>query len=286
MQATPTAAAALLLALACASPEDGPTAATRAVATPDTAATVTDATVARRPLADTLAEPVWLGPDAGARATLLTGRFDPAADTNFVALEAAYTDGDGEYLLRRETAAALRRMIDAAGADGVELRVRSATRNHARQAQIWGAKWRGERLLEGGVNLAESGLSDSAKARMILLYSSMPGTSRHHWGTDVDLNAFTNEYFDAGRGAAEYAWLREHAPDFGFRQPYTSKEGGRTGYEEERWHWSYAPLSVPLLRAYAAEVDYGAIRGFAGADVAAEVGAIEEYVLGVNPELL
>ena len=271
---------------ACAAPEAGPQPATVAAATPDTATTVVDAMATRRPLADTLVEPAWLGRDSATRVTVLTGRFDPARDTNFVVLDAVYTDGDGEYLLRREAAAALERLVDAAGADGVELKVKSATRNFERQAQIWEAKWRGERLLEGGLNLAKSGLPDTAKARKILLYSSMPGTSRHHWGTDVDLNAFTNEYFDEGRGAEEYAWLRRNAADYGFYQPYTSKEGGRTGYEEERWHWSYAPLSIPLLRAYNEQVDYSMIEGFDGAEVAAEVQAIDDYVLGVNEELL
>ena len=215
----------------------------------------------------------------------LTGRFEPAGHPDFVRLDDRYTDGDGDYLLRREAAAALARMVDAARADGVELRVRSATRNHRRQSEIWGAKWRGERTLSNGVNLAEAGLSDSAAARMILLYSSMPGTSRHHWGTDVDFNAFENDYFAAGRGAAEYAWLRAHAADYGFGQPYTDKTGGRTGYEEERWHWSYAPLAVPYLRAYRERVGYGDIAGFAGAEVAPRVRAIEEYVLGVPAEL-
>ena len=275
-----------LVALACASPGAEPVPAARATAAAGPEATVLDAPRARGGRADTLGEPAWLAASPAGRVAVLTGRLDPAADTGFVALAPAYTDGDGTYLLRREAAAALAAMIDAARADGVELRVRSATRDHARQTAIWEAKWRGERTLSNGVNLAEASLSDSAKARMILLYSSMPGTSRHHWGTDVDLNAFDNAYFDAGRGAAEYAWLRAHAGAYGFRQPYTDKSGGRTGYEEERWHWSYAPLAVALLRAYAGAVDYGDIGGFAGAEVAPAVGAIEEYVLGVNPELL
>ena len=216
----------------------------------------------------------------------LTGRFDPARDTNFVRLPDALTDGDGDYLLHREAAAALTRMIAAAEADGVSLRVRSATRNFDRQAQIWTAKWTGARTLSNGVNLAKADLSDSAKARMILLYSSMPGTSRHHWGTDVDFNAFENDYFASGRGAEEYAWLIDNGPRFGFFQPYTSKDTGRSGYEEERWHWSYGPLSRKLLAAYTQQVGYEDIEGFPGAEVAREVRAIEEYVYGVSdPEM-
>ena len=229
----------------------------------------------------------WLASDLATRRRQLTGRFDPATDPAFVVLAKAYTDGEQDYRVRRETAEALTRMIDSAARDGVTLRVVSATRNFDRQAAIWGAKWRGERTLSNGVNLGErTDLSDSAKARMILLYSSMPGTSRHHWGTDVDLNALNSDYFRSGRGLREYEWLTGHAAHFGFYQPYTSKAAGRTGYEEEEWHWSYRPLSRNLLRAYRDALTDAEVGGFDGARAAPRVRAVEEYVAGVAPELL
>lgn len=230
--------------------------------------------------------PDWLPRDTVARKRELTGRIDPETHPDFVKLVDRYTDGEGSYLLRRQTANAVERMVDSARKDGVALRVRSATRNFDRQAQIWGAKWRGDRTLSNGVNLGKTVLSDSAKARMILLYSSMPGTSRHHWGTDVDFNAFENDYFKQGKGLAEYTWLKNNAAHFGFYQPYTSKSNGRTGYEEERWHWSYRPLSLKLTELYKAEITYADISGFDGAQVAPAVHAIEEYVFGLPAELV
>ena len=233
----------------------------------------------------THAQDPWLATDTTQRKAQLMGRFDPSRDSAFVVLAKAYTDGEQDYYLRRQTARAVMAMIDSARADGIKLEVRSATRNFDRQAQIWGAKWRGDRTLSNGVNLAQRpDLSDSAKARMILLYSSMPGTSRHHWGTDVDFNAFENAYFSSGQGLAEYTWLLRHAAHFGFVQPYTSKAAGRTGYEEEKWHWSYLPLSQNLLAAYAGLITTADIAGFEGAEVAGQVNAIEEYVRGVNEE--
>lgn len=226
--------------------------------------------------------PHWLPGSASELKHLLTGRIDPSKDTNFMTLPSKYSDQDGPYLLRKEAAMALMTMIDAAANDGVQLQVISATRNFERQSKIWAAKWRGERTLSNGINLAQTTMSDSAKARMILLYSSMPGTSRHHWGTDVDLNNLNNSYFDSGRGQREYAWLQQHATEYGFFQPYTSKSQGRSGYEEERWHWSYGPLSQKLLELYQLEVSYADIQGFPGAEVAEKVGAIEEYVLGIE----
>ena len=32
----------------------------------------------------------------------------------------------------------------------------------------------------------------------------MPSTSRHHWGTDLDLNNLNNSYFTSGKGKKIY----------------------------------------------------------------------------------
>jgi D-alanyl-D-alanine carboxypeptidase len=55
----------------------------------------------------------------------------------------------------------------------------------------------------------------------IMNYSAMPQASRHHWGTDVDINSVEPEYFESGQGLKEYTWLQENAWKFGFCQPYT-----------------------------------------------------------------
>ena len=212
----------------------------------------------------------------------ITGKFDPAEHPDFVPVADRYTDGD-PYLLHRDTYAAFERMYAAAEADGVKLVIVSATRNFDRQQQIWEAKWRGERLLEGTEKADEVYPDPADRARAILRYSSMPGTSRHHWGTDIDLNALTNGYFDAGEGKKVYDWLTSHAADYGFCQPYTPKGDARpTGYEEERWHWSYTPLAKQLTDYAATELRDEDIAGFDGAEAAPRIGVVKGYVLGVN----
>jgi hypothetical protein len=111
----------------------------------------------------------------------------------------------------------------------------------------------------------------------------MPGTSRHHWGTDIDINSVEPDYFLTKKGKAEYDWLVKNAARFGFCQPYSPKGADRpNGYEEEKWHWSYMPLSKNFLSQYPTIVSYADIRGFDG-DVAAEsLKVIDNYVLGVN----
>ncbi|CAH0999512.1 hypothetical protein LEM8419_00812 [Neolewinella maritima] len=263
---------ATILLLACTAPSDG----TAATAEVPSASAVQDTAPARAPrTSDSI-------PDIPSYA-YLTGKFDPAVHPDFVAVADRYTDGD-PYLLHRDTYAAFERMHAAARADGVDLMMVSATRNFARQKQIWEAKWRGQRLLEGSEKANEVYPDPADRARAILRYSSMPGTSRHHWGTDIDLNALTNGYFDAGPGKRVYDWLTTHAADYGFCQPYTAKGEARpSGYEEERWHWSYIPLARQLTDYAATKLRDADISGFDGAEAAPEIAVLKNYVLGINP---
>jgi len=210
----------------------------------------------------------------------LLGKFDPAAHPQFSKLSDEHTQGSakGGYL-RKETYEAFIKMSEAARNEGVELMIISATRNFESQKRIWENKWEGRTLVEGR-NLTTVN-DPKERARLILLYSSMPSTSRHHWGTDMDLNSLENSYFESGQGLKIYQWLTDHSAEYGFCQPYTSKAGGRTGYEEEKWHWSYLPLSGVFLEEYSKKVTYKDIKGFAGSNVAPSINVIKNYVLGV-----
>lgn len=213
---------------------------------------------------------------------LLLGRFDPAKSPDFSKISSTYGSGSGlGAYLHTECLEAFKKMHAAAKADGVSLRIISATRNFYRQKQIWEAKWKGQRKV-GGKDLSKT-LPDPAKrATKILLYSSMPGTSRHHWGTDMDLNDLENSYFESGKGLKVYNWLVENAASYGFGQPYSPKGPERPyGYEEEKWHWSYLPLAKKYLKAYGDQIKPEDIVGFEGAEVAQELKVIEKYVFGI-----
>jgi len=212
----------------------------------------------------------------------LLGRINPAKDSNFVRIEPQFTTKSGIYL-RKETYQAFKEMHAAAKEDGINLKIVSATRTFGAQKGIWERKWTGVTKV-GGNNLTVSEPEPAGRASAILTYSSMPGTSRHHWGTDIDLNNLNNSWFASGTGKKIYDWLTQHAAEYGFCQTYTPIGEERPhGYLEEKWHWSYMPLSKQFLADYEAHISHEDISGFKGSEVAAELDIISRYVSGINP---
>lgn len=210
------------------------------------------------------------------------GKVDYSKSSLFVQIPQEYANRTGMYL-RKEVLDAFISMKNAAKADGVDLKILSAARNFNHQKRIWEAKWNGQRLVDGK-NLKTAIPNEADRAKEILKYSSMPGTSRHHWGTDIDINSLSPSYFGSGRGKKEYDWLRDNAHEFGFCQTYTEKDAERPhGYEEEKWHWTYTPIAVPLLRFYDRNVNGNNINGFDGSD-ALPFSEIRKYVFGVSTE--
>ncbi len=213
----------------------------------------------------------------------ITGHFDPATHPDFTRIEDQYTDKKGVYL-RKDTYEAFLKMYAAAKKDGVRLLIRSATRNFDYQKRIWESKWEGKQQLEAGETAPNAYPDPKERALAILRYSSMPGTSRHHWGTDMDLNAFSNAYFEKGEGKKIYDWLTAHAAEYGFCQPYSA--GRPYGYNEERWHWSYLPVAKQLTYLAKTQLKDENIKGFKGDEAATDIGVVEKYVLGINEACL
>lgn len=202
----------------------------------------------------------------------LLGQVNYHTHENFVLLDKKYTEGRNQYLCK-DAAQAFALMADDAASSDINLKALSCARNFSKQRAIWENKWQREDYIEFD--------SGPQRCRAILEYSSMPGTSRHHWGTEIDIHSLDNSAFEKGEGLRIYEWLTQHAADYGFYQPYTA--GRNRGYEEEKWHWSYYPVSGPMLEQYNAQVSYSNINGFIGSGFASAVGAIENYVNGIAP---
>lgn len=214
----------------------------------------------------------------------LLGKIDHNHDS-LAPLDRSLANRNGMFMHHRALDA-FRLMHEAAAAEGIQLTIISAFRSFDHQKRIWEDKWNGRQTLSGNIN-ATSITDPTQRALEILRFSAMPGTSRHHWGTDIDINSLNNSYFSSGRGLREYQWLQQNAPLFGFCQPYTSKShNNRTGYEEEKWHWSYMPASAKYLENFRQQVQYSHITGFSGYETAPLIQVISHYVLAIDEQCL
>jgi LAS superfamily LD-carboxypeptidase LdcB len=165
---------------------------------------------------------------------------------------------------------AVLQLREAAARVGIELTIVSSFRDFARQTAIWNGKWRGERPLldRAGQPLDAAKLDEKAKVDAILLWSALPGASRHHWGSDFDVidraavpadyrpQLTPEEFAPDGPFARLNDWLGLNLAQLGFFRPYTTDRGG---VQPEPWHLSYAPVAGPALTALTLDVLYEAI---------------------------
>jgi len=200
--------------------------------------------------------------------------------------------------LHRDVAAPFAALRAAAARDGIDLVPVSGFRDFARQCLIWNGKFRGERPLldRGGQPLAAASLAPAARVDAILVWSALPGASRHHWGTDLDVidAAALPPGYTARLVPAEYApggpfekldrWLSGNAAGFGFYRPYTQDRGGVL---PEPWHLSHAAVAARAQDALGVDVLRGALSGAGlegGEEIGARLAALHaRYVLNVDP---
>ncbi len=216
----------------------------------------------------------------------LLGKFDQSKRDDFAAVPKIFNVSGYTMYLRHETLDAFTQMATAAKKNGITLKIASATRNFDYQKGIWESKWNGTTLVDGK-NLSKTLPDSQDRFYKILEYSAVPGTSRHHWGTDIDINGASVEYFETEEGGKVYDWLTENAAQYGFCQPYTAKGVDRlAGYNEEKWHWSYVPLSRGFTNEYKKIITEDDISGFLGDENVKGQNLINNYVLGVNSQCL
>ena len=167
------------------------------------------------------------------------------------------TLADG-HRLQSEVVRALTALQSDARNAGFELAIASSFRPFCRQLAIWNGKVDGTRPIhdDQGRPVSIQSLSRTEQLHAILRFSALPGTSRHHWGTDLDVydSAAVPPEYPLQLSPAEVAaggvfdrlhcWLDARlaaGESHGFFRPYGKDRGG---VAPERWHLSYAPLSV------------------------------------------
>ncbi|GGF70805.1 M15 family metallopeptidase [Alteromonas lipolytica] len=158
--------------------------------------------------------------------------------------------GESHRLLP-DVAAAFSAMQTQAQADGQDLQLVSSYRSFERQLAIWNRKWRGELPLYNhrGERVDSARLTAEERVYTILIWSALPGGSRHHWGSDLDVydkasvdaaggefDLVDAEYRPGGPCYALAQWLNKHLDSFGFSRPFLQDKGG---VATELWHLSH-----------------------------------------------
>ena len=95
----------------------------------------------------------------------------------------------GNHRMQPAAVAAFLAMQQAAHAAGFNLQPASTFRDFERQQAIWNGKFCGERpvLDKDSRPIDITPLSDAERCEAILRWSALPGASRHHWGSDLDV---------------------------------------------------------------------------------------------------
>ena len=179
----------------------------------------------------------------------LWGQAPPNVDKDLLLGKKELVATHPEYTLLPQVAAAFEKMQIAAQKDSIDLKIISSFRSYASQKKIWNRKYK---------RFINEGYTGPQAISKIIEYSTLPGTSRHHWGTDIDIidgnkkvrgDVLLEEHFHKGAYRKLQQWLIKNAGQFGFEIVYTS-DSLRKGFLYEPWHYSYAESSKYFLKMY------------------------------------
>lgn len=211
-------------------------------------------------------------------------------DTDLLLGKITLLPSDEGFSLLPEAAIAFEKMQTAAKGDSIDLKIVSSFRSYEAQKRIWNRKYQ---------RFTEEGLTGPQAILKIIEYSTLPGTSRHHWGTDIDLidgskkvlgDVLLEEHFHQGAYQKLRLWLQKNAAHYGYGIVYT-KDSLRKGFLYEPWHYSYMPLAKQFLKTYhAKELIFtialdSTLLGKEFITTEFMQTYYSENVLGINPEL-
>lgn len=194
--------------------------------------------------------------------------------------------------LRKEAHDAFVSMKKAAYSDGIDIKIVSSYRSYERQRSIWERKY---------LRYTDDDRMKPIEAiDKIIEYSTIPGTSRHHWGTDIDIidgyQKVKGDVLDPHKFGEDQPfgnlkkWMDENAKTYDFHLVYTNVTG-RRGFKYEPWHYSYAPISKPMLTEFRKKNIMQLLKDedFYGCEHFTEgflTNYIEDNILDINTELL
>jgi LAS superfamily LD-carboxypeptidase LdcB len=189
----------------------------------------------------------------------------PALKSILSGLESSHLVTFQGFLVHKQIVRDFDKMKQAAALEGIALTIVSAYRDFSRQQLIWNNKFNGIRPVFNDCDVAVdiAVLSDYEKCQAILRFSMLPGASRHHLGTDLDVfdKASVPSDYEIALSQAEYTgegpfaklanWLTLNCHKFGFYLPYQYDLGG---VAKEPWHISHIATATDLLSTMSCEL--------------------------------
>ena len=152
---------------------------------------------------------------------------------SLISTEVVFTNGDRDFSVDSRMAPYLTNMIEAAKADGIDLAVASAYRSMEYQQYNFDRSVQ-QRISDRGMTYDEA-YADTLKE------VALPGVSEHNAGLAVDI--LSGEYYsfddDGFKNTKAYAWLMEHAQEYGFILRYPEGKEDVTGIIYEPWHYRF-----------------------------------------------
>ena len=146
----------------------------------------------------------------------LSEDYVPDELVNLYQMRHSFRMASSEIQLTRQTYEAMERMFHAAEeADMNGYIVTSGYRSYQRQQEVYAQ-------------------TEAGKAQE-------PGASEHQTGMAFDVTVETGEGFE---NTPQYAWLMEHAHEYGFIQRYPANKADVTGISYEPWHYRYVGVDA------------------------------------------
>ena len=149
----------------------------------------------------------------------LDANYVPEGLVNLYNQRHSFRLASSEIYLARECYEPMEKMFAAAEKDNMNgFIVTSGYRSYERQAEVY----------------AES---EPGKAQQ-------PGASEHQTGLAFDVTVETANGFE---NTPQYAWLQQHAHEYGFIQRYPANKADETGISYEPWHYRYVGVKAATL---------------------------------------
>lgn len=197
-------------------------------------------------------------------AMFLVNSVNPLPDNydSLIETEVVFKNGDREFSVDARIAPYINKMVADAKDDGIDLAIASAYRSMEYQ------QFNFDRSVQQRIN--DRGMTYDEAYADTLKEVALPGVSEHNAGLAVDI--LSGEYYsfddDGFKNTKAYAWLSEHAAEYGFILRYPESKEDITGIIYEPWHYRFVGIyyANKVRESGLCLEEYFIEQGWAGAD--------------------